>query len=331
VSQNIDTVIITGALGFIGSHTAKAFKQAGYRVIGIDREFTIKEGTQFIDELIIDDFVNIAAFSAQDKKACAIVHCAGTSLVGPSIDNPSEYYDNNVFKTNTMLSDLVKNDWCGIIVFSSSAAVYGNNYTRPWLEQDIKDPISPYGRSKLMCEQIIEDHCRAYGFKGIALRYFNACGCDADGNLGNIWNDSHLIPRVVQSVLENNTIIINGNDFSTTDGTCIRDYLHVSDIAEAHVLSVKMAARLNNREFKCYNLGTGVGSSNAEIISQVKEIVEKQVDFKFGPRRIGDPDELVANPGKFITDTSWMPKNSSLKNIVKTTYSWMKNRENRPE
>ena len=327
MNQNTNTVIITGALGFIGSHTAKAFKQAGYFVVGIDRTFTMEDGVQFIDELIIDDFVNIAAFTAKHRNACAIVHCAGTSLVGPSIDNPSEYYNNNVFKTNTMLADLVKNDWHGIIVFSSSAAVYGNNYTRPWLEQDIKDPISPYGRSKLMCEQVIEDHCRAYGFKGVALRYFNACGCDADGDLGNVWNDSHLIPRVVQSVIENNTMIINGNDFATPDGTCIRDYLHVSDIAQAHVFSVKMSDRLNNREFKCYNLGTGIGSSNAEIISQVEIVTETQVNFKFGARRAGDPDELVADPTKFMKETGWVPQYSNLKNIVETTYNWMKKHE----
>ena len=323
MNQNSKTVLITGVLGFIGGHTAKAFKKAGYRVVGIDREWTIAEGAKFVDQLFISDFVNLAAFAAKNENVDAIVHCAGTSLVGPSIDNPSEYYDNNVFKTNTMLSDLAKNDWHGTIVFSSSAAVYGNNYTRPWLEQDLKNPISPYGRSKLMCEQVIEDHCHAYGFKGIALRYFNACGCDPDGELGNVWNDTHLVPRVVQSVIENTALIINGNDFDTPDGTCIRDYLHVTDLANAHLRAVELSSSMSNREFRCYNLGTGVGSSNAEIVQQVTLTTEIPVDFKFGSRRAGDPAELVADPGKFMQDTAWMPEYSNLKTIVDTTYQWM--------
>ena len=324
MNQNTDTVVITGVLGFIGSHTAKAFKRAGYRVIGIDRAWTMSEGAQFVDELIIDDFVNIAAFSAKNSNAIAIVHCAGTSLVGPSINNPSEYYDNNVFKTNTMLSDLANNQWPGTIVFSSSAAVYGNNYTRPWIEQDFKDPISPYGRSKLMCEQVIEDHCYAYGFKGIALRYFNACGCDPDNELGNSWNDSHLIPRVIQSVLENTTLIINGDDFNTLDGTCVRDYLHVTDLANAHLSAVELGSTLSAHEFRCYNLGTGQGTSNFEIVKQITMATNLKVNYTFGPRRIGDPDELVANPSKFIHESGWTPKFSDLETIVKTTYQWMK-------
>jgi UDP-glucose-4-epimerase GalE len=320
VSQNTKNILITGAMGFIGSHTAKAFQKAGYRVIGIDRQITIPAAAGFIDELIVDDFANMAAAVAVERDVCGIIHIAGTSLVGPSIKNPGEYYDNNVGKTNTMLENLAKQGWQGKIIFSSSAAVYGNDYTRPWKETDSKNPISPYGHSKSMCEQIISDHSHARGHRGIALRYFNACGCDPDGELGNVWNDSHLVPSMVQSTLEKIPMTINGIDFSTPDGTCIRDYLHVSDIAEAHVLSISLGDSLDKGEFRVYNLGTGKGISNLEIVRGT----QKGTMFNYGPRRFGDPDELVADPTRFMTDTVWKPKYSQLDTIVSTTFNWMK-------
>jgi UDP-glucose-4-epimerase GalE len=281
---------------------------------------TIPSAAGFIDELIVDDFANMAAAVAVERDVCGIIHIAGTSLVGPSIKNPGEYYDNNVGKTNTMLEDLAKRGWQGKIVFSSSAAVYGNDYTRPWKETDTKNPISPYGHSKSMSEQIISDHSHAYGHRSIALRYFNACGCDPDGDLGNIWNDTHLVPSMVQSTLEGIPMTINGLDFSTPDGTCIRDYLHVSDIAEAHVLSISLGDSLDKGEFRVYNLGTGKGISNLEIVRGT----QKGTMFNYGPRRFGDPDELVADPNRFMSDTDWKPKYSQLDTIVSTTFNWMK-------
>ena len=320
MNQNTKNILITGAMGFIGSHTAKAFRRAGYRVIGIDRQMTIPSAARFLDELIVDDFANMTAAVAVERDVCGIIHIAGTSLVGPSIKNPGEYYDNNVGKTNSMLEDLAKRGWTGKIVFSSSAAVYGNNYTRPWKETDTKNPISPYGHSKSMCEQIISDHSHAYGHRAIALRYFNACGCDPDGELGNVWNDSHLVPSMVQSTLEKIPMTINGIDFSTPDGTCIRDYLHVSDIAEAHVLSISLGDSLDKGAFRVYNLGTGKGISNLEIVRGT----QKGTMFNYGPRRFGDPDELVADPDCFMTDSGWKPKYSQLDTIVSTTFNWMK-------
>lgn len=320
MSQSIKTVIITGAMGFIGSHTAKAFRRAGYRVIGIDRESTIPAAAQFLDELIVDDFVNITAKVAKINNVDAIIHIAGTSLVGPSIANPGEYYDNNVAKTNQLLEDLAQAEWTGKIVFSSSAAVYGNNYTRPWKETDPKNPISPYGHSKSMCEQIINDHARAHGHRAIALRYFNACGCDPDGDLGNVWNDTHLVPSMVQATLEEKTMTVNGVDFPTPDGSCIRDYLHVSDIAEAHVLAISLGDSLDKSEFRVYNLGTGKGISNLEIVRGT----QKGTLFTIGPKRFGDPGELIADPNLFMSDTGWKPKYSQLDTIVSTTFNWMK-------
>lgn len=324
MNQSSKKVLITGALGFIGSHTAKAFKHAGYHVIGIDREFTIKEGTRFVDELIIDDFVNIAAFTASSNSVEAIIHIAGTSLVGPSINNPGLYYDNNVSKTNLMLDELAQRGWQGKIIFSSSAAIYGNNCDVPIKEDAEGIPVSPYGHSKKMCEYVIQGHSLAHNYKSIALRYFNACGCDKDGELGNVWNDTHLIPRIVQNLIEGNDTVINGADFKTKDGSCVRDYLHVCDIASAHVSAVDLCNSFTPGEFRSYNLGTGKGYSNLEIVESIKAVTKQSCKYTFGPRRDGDPDELIADPSKFMSDAGWLPLHSSLLQIVETTYNWMK-------
>lgn len=319
-------VIITGALGFIGGHTCKEFSKAGYHVIGIDRAFTIPESSQYINQLIIDDYT-IVPNLVKENHIDNIVHIAGTSLVGPSIKDPGEYYNNNVAKTNQMLDELGKIGWKGKFIFSSSAATYGNNCVVPISEKAEGTPVSPYGHSKKMCEQVIADHSHAYGFRSIALRYFNACGCDLDGQLGNLWNDTHLIPRVIQNILENTPITINGNDFGTRDGTCIRDYLHVSDIADAHVKAIELANKFDKGTFRAYNLGTGQGFSNLEIVAAVKAVTKKYTKINFGPRRLGDPAELVADPTNFIKDAGWTPLNSTLLKIVETTYDWMKKYE----
>jgi len=318
------TVIITGALGFIGSHTCKAFKKAGYYVIGIDRNVFVPGATTYIDELIKDDFEVMASFCATNKQAEAIIHLGATSLVGPSMSNPGLYYDNNVAKTNSMLQQLADAKWKGGIVFSSSAAIYGSDeYNKPWKEKDRKEPISPYGRSKLMGEQIIKDHCDAHGFKAIALRYFNACGCDPDNELGNTKDDTHLVPRVVSSLITKQRLVINGDDFETEDGTCVRDYLHVTDIANAHVKSVEMLST-QEKPYRPFNLGTGKGYSNLEIIKEVEKISGVKVPYNFGPRREGDPALLIANPNKFMKNSDWVPQHSDLTTIVKTTIDWMK-------
>ena len=326
MNQNTKNILITGALGFIGGHTAKAFSLAGYNVIGVDRNITIKESSKFVDELIIDDFT-ITPKIIKNIPVDAIIHIAGTSLVGPSVTDPGEYYENNVAKTNQMLEGLAKLNWNGKIIFSSSAATYGNNCEIPIKESSIGIPESPYGYSKKMCEVIIKDHTYAYKHKGIALRYFNACGCDNNGELGNVWDDTHLIPVILRNVLTNKSLTIFGNDFDTPDGTCIRDYLHVTDIASAHVSAVKLCDTFDNGTFKAYNLGTGKGYSNLEILNMISEITNESVNFNFGPRRFGDADKLIADPTAFKTDANWIPKYSDLENIIQTTYKWMKKHE----
>jgi UDP-glucose-4-epimerase GalE len=316
-------VIITGAMGFIGSHTAKVFKEAGYNVIGIDHKATIPEAAHFLDQWLQDDFADMAAAAARINQVDAIIHCAGTSLVGPSIADPYTYYWNNASKTNQMLEGLRQQNWPCKIVFSSSAATYGvPDSNRQLIETDLQNPISPYGQSKLFCERIIQDHCRAHGFKGIALRYFNACGCDADGKLGHVVEDTHMIPRVLSAYRRGEMFTLYGNDYNTPDGSCIRDYLHVTDIALAHLESVCLAESMEANEFRAYNLGTGQGKSNKEIIWACNWAVREKINFTVGPRRIGDPDYLVANSDLFQQDTSWHPINSDIENIVATAWAW---------
>lgn len=320
------TVVITGALGFIGSHTAKIFKNLDWTVIGIDREYTIPQATKFIDHLIVGDFLDHTVTAAIVSQASAIVHCAGNSLVGPSLSSPGDYYHNNCAKTNQMLDLLAKNKWTGAIVFSSSAAVYGMPLSSDSLcETQAKNPISPYGWSKLICERMIEDHCKASSFKGIALRYFNASGCDHNGHLGHSINDTHLIPRILDACINDQPFTVYGTDYQTKDGTCIRDYLHVSDIAKAHVIAVVKSQEFSPGHFQAYNLGTGSGYSNLEIFSMCEQITGKKINLIKGPRRSGDPDFLVANSELFQKDTTWRPISSNLENIVKTAWLWHQN------
>ena len=325
MNQNSKSVIITGAQGFIGSHTAKAFKEAGWYVIGIDYANTIPASKQYIDKLVTSDFVDSAASLAKTCQVDAIIHCAGTSLVGPSIANPSEYYQNNSAKTNQLMQQLSHFNWHGSIVFSSSAATYGvpkcsSNIT----ELATQWPINPYGRSKLFCEQIISDACYAYNIRGIALRYFNACGCDPSGKLGHVSDDTHMIPRVLDAYYNKKPFTLYGNDYNTPDGTCIRDYLHVTDIANAHLEAVILANTLMPNQFDCYNLGTSTGYSNKEIIETCKYVVCDNIDVHVGPRRVGDPDALVANSSKFQKATNWKPMYSDIKTIVATAANWHK-------
>lgn len=318
-------VLITGAMGFIGGHTAKIFKEAGYHVYGVDQCSTIPESQKYIDSLYLKDFVD-SYFLAFYYDIDTIIHCAGTSLVGPSINNPHLYYWNNSFKTNDFLEGLKSRKWSGKIIFSSSAAVYGipkNNL--PLVESDHKDPISPYGQSKLFCEKIIADHCQAHGFKGIALRYFNASGCDADQTIGHVIDDTHMIPRVLSAFQHFRPFDLYGNDYNTPDGTCIRDYLHVTDIANAHLEAVCLAETLDTGRFQAFNLGTKFGTSNKEIIDACQRVVGDDILVNYTERRIGDPDFLVADSSSFQSLTSWRPINSDIDNIVQTAWNWQKN------
>lgn len=320
-------IIITGAAGYIGGHTALELKRHGHTVIGIDRAVTIPAAVEFLDEFICMDFADVTDYCAQLRHVDTIIHCAGTNLVEPSVTDPGEYYNNNVAKTNRMLDWLGRKKWPGTVIFSSSAAIYGNARS-PIAESAVYSarPQSPYGWSKLMVEQILHDHCQAHGLKGISLRYFNAAGADPQSQMGPAQNGTHLINRVIEAVCKNtmSEFVINGADYDTRDGTCMRDFIHVTDVALAHLAAIKFSEHMPKAQHRCYNIGTGTAFTVKEVLQAVTNFAGVTFQAKLGTRRSGDTDRLFADPTRFIYDTNWKPQHSDLAEIARTTYAWMK-------
>ena len=247
----------------------------------------------------------------------AIVHCAGTSLVGPSILNPSDYYNNNVVKTLRLLNIVMAAVPRARFIFSSSAAVYGEPVMTPCHEVDPREPISPYGESKLMVEQILASYHRAYGLDYVAFRYFNACGADSQGRHGQEPGATHIIARVLESIANGKEFTLNGIDYATPDGTCVRDYVHVEDIARAHRLALDPQV-----ESGVYNLGTSIGVSNQEIITQAQQVTGHAVVMTIGAARPGDPPVLTASAAKIdeISGGAW--RRHDLHDMISHAWAW---------
>lgn len=322
-------IAITGCNGYIGGQTVLKFKDLGYKVIGTDRNNTCSWLRPNIDIFVQGDFTNAMFINAiVSKNPSALIHIAGTSLVGPSIKDPGPYYVNNVGNTAKLMALLAERNWKKTVVFSSSAAVYGNPAKPRWLhEADPKEPMSPYGQSKLMAEKVLEDCVNGYGFKVVALRYFNACGADLQTRHGQMKQATHVIARIMETIVNKGVFTLNGDDYDTADGTCIRDYLHVDDIAEAHYM-----ATLHDDpqlRFLQYNLGSGRGASIKEVIAAVERITGRMVLTQIGPRREGDPAYLVANPSSFNKAFGWKAQNSSLDTIIKSAWDWYNSDEYR--
>ena len=312
----MSTVIVTGAAGYIGGQIALQLKDAGYTVYGIDRRplpAHLADTMQFLQA----DFDSDESFNLMIKlRPQAIVHCAGTSLVGPSIKNPSEYYNNNVVKTYHLLQIITQAIPTTRFIFSSSAAVYGEPVMTPSMEVDPKEPISPYGESKLMIEFMLESYRRAYGLDYVAFRYFNACGADSLARHGQEPGATHIIARVLESVRDNKEFILNGVDYPTADGTCIRDYIHVEDIARAHILALDSRVPAG-----VYNLGSNEGTSNRQIISGATKITGQTVNVVLGEKRAGDPPILTASSEKFDgVVTGW--KKYTLDDMIQHAWNW---------
>lgn len=309
-------VAITGTSGYIGGQIALALKDAGHQVLGIDRRPCPAHLKEVCDQFELADFD-----SDQAKRKLiqfqpnAIIHCAGTSLVGPSIKYPSDYYHNNVIKTIHLL-DLVHNAMPRTrVIFSSSAAVYGEPIMTPCAEVDPCEPVSPYGESKRMIEQVLESYHRAYKLDYVAFRYFNACGADSQGRHGQESGATHIIARVLESIKHKQEFVLNGIDYATKDGTCVRDYVHVEDIAAAHVMALD--ARI---PAGVYNLGNGEDISNITIIETAQRITKQILNFCSGPKRPGDPAVLTANSEKFNQYGRW--KKYSLDHMIQHAWSW---------
>jgi UDP-glucose 4-epimerase len=311
-------VVVTGAAGFIGGETLLKLVDAGHDVLAIDRVMPPGQLIPVPCQWHTGDFAAELGLDAI-KRFCpdAIIHCAGTSLVGPSVLNPQEYYDNNFVKTKRLLDYLVDNKFTNIrFIFSSSAATYGNPIMTPIQEVDPTEPISPYGESKLMVDWMLTRYAHAYGLDYVSFRYFNACGADSQARHGQNPGASHIIARVLEAVKNKQDFTLYGTDYPTKDGTCVRDYIHVEDLAEAHILSTNRAIPSD-----VYNLGTNLGHSNIDIVQMATAVTKNDVSILHGPKREGDPAVLTADAGKFMSSSSWQPK-FGLTDIIQHVWTW---------
>ena len=309
-------VVVTGTAGYIGGQIALQLRDAGHKVTGIDRR-PLPRHLQGTMSFVQVDFDSDEAYRRLlEVRPDAIVHCAGTSLVGPSINHPSDYYHNNVVKTLNLLNIVLNAMPRTRIIFSSSAAVYGEPIMTPCHEVDPLQPISPYGQSKMMVEQILESYHQAYGLDYVAFRYFNACGADSQRRHGQEPGATHIIARVLESIRDQQEFVLNGVDYPTADGTCVRDYVHVEDIARAHVIALDQKVTAG-----VYNLGSSQGVSNREIVETAQTVTGDAVLLNVGKRRAGDPPVLTASSDKFerVAGT-W--RQHSLDHMVRHAWAW---------
>jgi UDP-glucose 4-epimerase len=311
-------VVVTGASGYIGGEISLLLQDAGHSVVGIDRRPCPGHLADIFDRFVQADFDSDAAYRMLiNMQPAAVVHCAGTSLVGPSMTQPSNYWSNNTVKTLNMLNILHSALPQTRVIFSSSAAVYGNPVMTPCQELDPTDPFSPYGQSKLTIEWMLESYRCAYGLDYVAFRYFNACGADSQGRHGQEPGATHIVARVLESIRDQEPFTLNGVEYETPDGTCVRDYVHVEDIARAHVAALDTTLVPAG----VYNLGSAAGHSNRQIISAATEITGRTVDVELGQPRSGDPATLTADGSKFDQLVpGWRQYN--LRDMIAHAWAW---------
>ena len=312
-------VMVTGAAGYIGGETVLKLTDAGHEVLGVDlvkpADYLLHLPNTWWCEHDFASEVGLATIGMFEPEA--IIHCAGTSLVGPSVLNPKLYYDNNFVKTKQLLDFLIDNQRTNIrFIFSSSAATYGNPVMTPIQEIDPAEPISPYGQSKLMIDWMLKSYQQAYGLDFVSFRYFNACGADSQARHGQPDGATHIIARVLESVRDGTNFTLYGVDYPTKDGTCVRDYIHVEDLADAHVMAIDRSIPGD-----IFNLGTNTGHSNLEVIQMAADVTKTAVLHKNGPKREGDPAVLTANAGKFISASSWKPQ-FNLQDMITHAWAW---------
>lgn len=319
----MQTILVTGGAGYIGSHTAYELSKNGYDVIILDnfseghREFA--KGYKVCETDLCDIEGLRKVFG--ENKIDAVIHFAAFAYVGESVHNPQKYYFNNVVNTLNLLKVMLENN-VKKIVFSSTCATYGSPQYTPIDEKHTQNPINPYGNTKFMIEKIFKDYDRAYGLKYYALRYFNAAGASSEKNIGE-WHriETHLIPLVLKTLTgERENVTVFGTDYKTPDGTCIRDYIHVDDLASSHRLALEKLLAGSESDF--INLGTGIGNSVKEIISSAERVTGKKVPVMMGERREGDPDILYASNTKAKEVLGWQLKYTNIDDIVRTAWEW---------
>ncbi|MBN1471415.1 MAG: UDP-glucose 4-epimerase GalE [Syntrophaceae bacterium] len=319
-------ILLVGGAGYIGSHMCKYLAQRGHAPVVLDNlvyghRKAVKwgpliEGAMENKEILDGIFTNYEIH--------AVMHFAAFAYVGESVVDPGKYYTNNVAATISLLETMRKH---GVrkFIFSSTCATYGEPVEIPITEAHPQNPINPYGRSKLMVEQILDDYESAYGLKSISLRYFNAAGADPDGEIGEDHNpETHLIPLTLQTALgRRSEMVVFGDDYPTRDGTCIRDYIHIMDLAQAHLLAIEKL--MNGSPGGKYNLGNGNGISVREIIDTARKITGEKIPLKIAERRAGDPAVLVGSAEKAIKELEWKPQFADVKSILETAWRWHKN------
>ena len=322
--QNINTLskaaLVTGGAGYVGSHTCKLLAKNGFTPVTIDRHY--REGLksfgpnynlnlpQEMDR--VDEIVNRYNISS-------CIHFAGSTSVPESVANPSLYYKNNLIMTISLLDKLIE---CGVktFVYSSSAATYGDPGMQLAMESDVADPISAYGGSKLMIEMVCKDYLRAYGLSSVGLRYFNAAGADPEAEVGELREkETHIIPLAIEAAKQGKTFKIFGDKYPTDDGTCVRDYVHVMDLADAHIKALNHASE--NPVAEVFNLGSGEPASNKQLIEAVQKHAG-EMNIEMHDNRPGDPAYLVADTSKVKEILEWEPTQSSLDNVVATAVQW---------
>jgi len=318
-------ILVTGGAGYIGSHVLKALLKEGHQVVTFDNlqkghKKAIIGGKFIKGDLADKELLNQVMEKNQIE---GVIHLAADSLVGESMENPGKYYRNNFANGINLLEAVVKN---GVknIVFSSTAAVYGEPDQIPIKEDNQTEPTSTYGESKLFFEKALKRYDDIYDLKYVSLRYFNAAGADPEGEIGEAHDpETHLIPIVLQTALGiRDKIYIFGDDYPTRDGSCIRDYIHVNDLAAAHVLAVEALA--DGKESSIYNLGNGEGYSVKEVINTVKEVTGRDFEVEVSERRAGDPAVLIASSDKIQKELNWQPQYPELEKIISTAWKWHK-------
>lgn len=330
MSSEKPMILVTGGAGYIGSHAVLALKQAGYKVLILDN---LVYGHQDIVEEVLQ--VPLVVGSTCDRPLldrlfsnhdiAAVMHFAAYAYVGESVTKPAKYYHNNVVGTLTLLEAMVAAN-VKKFVFSSTCATYGIPDRIPLTEDHPQSPINPYGATKLMVERMLQDFEAAYDFKSVSFRYFNAAGADPNGQLGEDHHpETHLIPLVLQTALgKRDSISIFGTDYNTPDGTCIRDYIHVNDLAIAHILGLEYLLNGGNTDF--FNLGNGGGFSVKEVIAQAEKITGKKIKVVASDRRPGDPPVLVGSSDKAKSILGWSPQYSDLSDIIAHAWQWHQKR-----
>ncbi len=317
-------VLVTGGAGYIGSHMVRLLLEEDYEVVVFDNlSFGHRQALPSNCSLVTGDLSDevLLEKTLREENISAVMHFAALISMEESVRLPQKYFQNNVFGTLTLLDAIVK---VGIkkIIFSSSAGVYGNPSNLPISEEENCLPTNPYGESKLMVERILKWYDQAYGLKSVSLRYFNAAGAFLDGTIGeDHLPETHLIPLAIRAALKNEAFKIFGNDYPTKDKTCIRDYIHVLDLCQSHLLSLKF---LEKGQSEIFNIGAGQGYSNLEVVQMVKKVSGVDFNLEFGPRRPGDAVELVASPKKIQQLLGWKTNYSDLETIVKSAWQWHK-------